>query len=88
MVGRNATTKRLYVYYGDGTGGFGATRRLLSCDWGGYPLDCRARATSTSDGHPDLIARGADEPAVAGRRHRRRLGARTAAAPATGAAST
>jgi N-acetylmuramoyl-L-alanine amidase/FG-GAP-like repeat len=56
VVGRNATTHRLYVYYGDGTGVFGAKTRLLSYDWAGYPLFTGA-GDLNSDGRPDLIAR-------------------------------
>ena len=59
VVGRNATTKRLYAYYGDGTGTFGATHRTLSLAWGGYDLTIGA-GDLNRDGHPDLLARGTD----------------------------
>ena len=58
VVGRNATSHRLYVYYGDGTGLFGARTRLLSYDWSGYSWFGGA-GDLNGDGHPDLLARDA-----------------------------
>ncbi|QWZ06768.1 VCBS repeat-containing protein [Nocardioides panacis] len=59
VVGRNGTNKRLYVYYGDGSGGFGATHRTLSLHWGGYTTTTGA-GDFDKDGHPDLVARSSD----------------------------
>ncbi|MEO5711524.1 MAG: FG-GAP-like repeat-containing protein [Nocardioidaceae bacterium] len=59
VLGRNAATKRLYVYYGGRSGTFGVTHGLLSYRWGGYGLTVGA-GDLNGDKHPDLLARTAD----------------------------
>ena len=59
VVGRNAATKRLYVYFGDANGGLGATYRLLSTNWGAYSTTVGA-GDFTGDRKADLLARNAD----------------------------
>jgi hypothetical protein len=76
VVGRNRTNKRLYVYYGNGSGGFGATHRTLSLRWGGYTMTTGA-GDFDEDGHPDLLARSSDGSLWLVRGTGGRLGART-----------
>jgi hypothetical protein len=56
VVGRNAANKRLYVYYGNGKGTFGAKYRRLSLDWRGY-TSVTGPGDLDHDGHADLLAR-------------------------------
>jgi hypothetical protein len=60
VLGRNAATKRLYVYYGGADGTFGATHRLLSYGWGDYSTTVGA-GDLNGDKHPDLVARSSDD---------------------------
>ncbi|MGH3509721.1 MAG: FG-GAP-like repeat-containing protein [Nocardioidaceae bacterium] len=57
LVGRAATTHALYLYPGNGKGGFGA-RVLISADWSGYDTTAGV-GDLDGDGHPDLVARSA-----------------------------
>jgi hypothetical protein len=54
LVGRERTTKRLYLYLGGGRGGFGAGR-LLSRNWGAYASTV-GTGDFTGDAKPDLAA--------------------------------
>jgi hypothetical protein len=73
LVGRNGTTKRLYLYLGNGRGGFGAGR-LLSTRWGGYTSTV-GTADFTGDGLADLAAVTTDGRLVVVRGTRTGLGA-------------
>lgn len=55
LVARIASTKRLYVYPGNGKGGF-LQRRELSSDWSRYDLTA-GTGDLTGDGKNDLVAR-------------------------------
>ncbi|MGZ4456819.1 MAG: FG-GAP-like repeat-containing protein [Nocardioides sp.] len=55
IVGREASTHRLYLYPGKGNGRFG-TARLLSGSWGAFDLTSGV-GDLTGDGRPDLVAR-------------------------------
>ena len=55
LVARDATSKRLYLYPGNGIGGF-LDRHVLSDDWGRYNLTAGV-ADLTGDGKSDLLAR-------------------------------
>ena len=55
MVGRNATSKRLYLYRGKGNGSFGSAR-LLNAKWAGYNLTTGVD-DMTGDGKRDIVGR-------------------------------
>ena len=59
IVGRDAATDRLYLYRGNGAGGY-FHRRLLAPDWSGYDLTAGV-GDLNGDGQPDLLARAGDQ---------------------------
>jgi hypothetical protein len=73
LVGRDGTTNRLYLYLGDGRGGFGAGR-LLSSRWGGYTATVGV-GDFTGDGRADLAALTTDGRLMVVRGTRTGLGA-------------
>jgi len=58
LVVRSGTSKKLYVYPGNGQGGF-RKPRLLSASWGAYSMTIGA-ADMNKDGHDDLVVKAAD----------------------------
>ena len=59
LVGRDAATGRLYLYRGNGAGGY-YHRRQLAADWTGYDLTAGV-GDLNGDGRPDLVARAAGQ---------------------------
>jgi hypothetical protein len=58
VAGRNANSKRLHLWPGNGTGRF-RKARLLSEDWSGYEITTGV-GDFDGDGHADLVARDRD----------------------------
>jgi GH25 family lysozyme M1 (1,4-beta-N-acetylmuramidase) len=59
IIGRNATNTNLYLYGGNGAGGFiGDDDRLFGTSWGGFDI-IFTPGDFTGDGKPDILARHA-----------------------------
>ena len=58
VIGRHATTKDLYLYRGNGSGGFLTGSTVIGNNWGGFDMVLSVGDFS-GDGRSDLIARNA-----------------------------